>query len=145
MTFNTPQMRKKSILFWSLLIFNEFHWFFIACHWFSIPNPSKTLQNHWKCFKICTKSCKMIKQTHNFHQNQHLLHYECKNTPFYIDFHWFSLLFIDFHWFSLIFQPHPSPRWKCISIFLGQKWSKIQEQNPNKKKNSLQFSPGIKK
>ena len=49
----------------------------------------------------------MMKKMYNFHQNQHLIHYGCEKTWFYIDFilifidfHWFS---IDFHWFSLIF------------------------------------------
>ena len=57
----------------------------------------------------------------------------------FIEFHWFS---IDFHWFSIPIRP---PRWKCISIFLGPKWSKIQEQNPSKKKNFTPIFTGNQK
>ena len=83
---------------------NRFHLFPIDFHWFSIPNPLQNLQNHWKSFKICAKSCKRGIKTHNVHQIWHLIHHGCEKSRFGIDFYWFSLnftwIFIDCHWFS---------------------------------------------
>ena len=116
------------------LIFVDIYWFLLIFHWISlifidfhcpyIPKPSKNMQNHWKSFKIGAKSCKRIIKTHNFHQNQQLVLYECKNNRYFIDFYWFSLIFIDFHWFSLIFIDFPTPSvpsLKMLSIFFGPK------------------------
>ena len=92
---------KKISIFFSFF----FHFFLKILHFHgpASPNPSKSLRIYWKSFKICAKSFKMIIKMHNFHQNQHLTPYGCEKSWFYIDFHWFSLIFIDFHWFSLIF------------------------------------------
>ena len=115
-------MDAKKIDFVSIFIlfywfFIDFNWFSLIFHWFSLIFHPKTTINHPKSFKIGAKSCIMMKKTHNFHQNRHLIHYVCEKSRFhldfywflliFIDFHWFSLIFIDFHWFSLIFHPKP--------------------------------------
>ena len=93
----------------------------IYLHCFSIPKPSRNLQNNLKAFEIGAKSCKRMIRTYKFHQNRHLVHYGCQKSWFHFDFCWNLLIFIDFslNVIDFPFQNHQKTyknHWKTFKI-----------------------------
>ena len=129
--------------YWFSLIFHWFSLIFIDFHWFSVQ--IQPLAENAKYFLGQNRSknhCQNTSKKKNFHSK---FHRKSKNDIKIFGEKNFSKNFSIF--FSLFrhFPSPPAPRWKCISIFLGQNRSKNHCQNPSKKKISLEISPGIKK